>query len=88
MYTNPTIIVGTVLLVVGGAYIVVVMRQGSHNYTKVVVGGYLLAITAGLIDLVSPEAGHVAGLLIMLAVGTLAFLIIPDLFSRISKRGA
>lgn len=90
---NRTIIVSTVLIMATGAYRVFLVKptgadgtSRTATLTRVIVGGYVLAIIASVIDLVGGPASQVAGLLLALAIMTAAYAVLPDLFSRISTR--
>lgn len=95
-HVNGRIVVATIILMGAGVYRVLVVKSAtrapndtrSTTVTRVIVGGYILAIFASIIDLVGGPASTIAGLLMMLAVATALYAIIPDLFSRFSKRGA
>lgn len=94
-HVNGRIVVATIILMGAGVYRVLVVKSAtkapndtrSTTITRVIVGGYILAVFASIIDLVGGPASTIAGLLMMLAVMTALYAIIPDLFSRFSKRG-
>jgi hypothetical protein len=84
-------IVTSVLIIMGaGAYRVLVIKPapGKHTLTltRVIVGGYMLAIIASIIDLVGGLGAQLSNMLLGLAVMTALFAVIPDLFSRFSQR--
>lgn len=83
---NGRIVVSVIVLMVAGVYRLTVMKTGGGNLTRVIVGAYMLAIVASIIDLVGGPISVLAGLLLMLAVGTALYSVIPDLISRIQRR--
>lgn len=83
---NGRIVVSVVILMAAGVYRILVAKTSSATITRVIVGGYLLALVASIIDLVGGPGAAIAGLLLPLAVVTVLFAIIPDLFSRITAR--
>lgn len=92
---NGRIVVGVLILMAAGTYRVLVINHPAGNspkttqgatVTRVIVGGYILAIVASIIDLVGGPASTVAGLLLALAVMTALYAVIPDLFQRITSR--
>lgn len=91
---NGRIVVSTLVLMAAGAYRVLLVdkSQGAKNsgasvtITRVLVGGYILALVVSIIDLVGGPASTLAGLLMALAVTTALYAVIPDLFARITKR--
>lgn len=87
MGLNRKVIIGVVILMVGGAYQVLVAKKGG-SLTKVIVGGYVLAIIASVVDLAGGPGSQIAGLLIALAVGTVAFAVLPDLMKRLGSSTA
>lgn len=92
-HVNGRIIVSVLILMAAGVYRFRVMGQRTAagrqiTITRILVGGYVLAIVASIIDLAGGGIGTVAGLILALAVMTALFLVIPDLFSRISQRNA
>lgn len=90
MHANKTIVLAAVLLTATGAYQVLYSRLNGKNtgptLTRVVVGGYMLAVIASVVDLISPSAGYVAGLLMMLALTTVALTIAGNLGSLFAKK--
>lgn len=86
-HLNGRIIVSVIILMAAGAYRVLVVKQkgvqGKVTLTRILVGGYILAIVASIIDLIGGPASTVAGLLMALAVMTALYAVIPDLFQRI-----
>lgn len=90
MHANKTIVLAAVLLTATGAYQVLYSRLTGKNtgptLTRVVVGGYMLAVIASVVDLISPSAGYVAGLLMMLALTTVALTIAGNLGSLFAKK--
>lgn len=88
---NGRIIVGTLILMGAGVYRVLLVpgtkdpnNTTSRSITRVLVGGYLLAIVASIIDLVGGPASAISGLLVALAVMTALYAILPDLLGRIA----
>lgn len=90
---NRQIITSVLIIMAAGAYRVLVVRPApgkqTLTVTRVLVGGYMLAIFAAIIDLVGGLGAQLSALLLGLAVMTALFAVIPDLFSRFSsKKGA
>lgn len=88
MNLNRRVIISGVLLIAAGVYRVVVVKDTKTTLTRVIVGGYLLMVLASLIDLVGGPVGQISGLLLTLALGTLALAILPDIATRIAGRAA
>lgn len=98
-HINGRIIVATLVLMGAGVYRVLVVNKPakgntsdpnskrSVTITRVLVGGYMLAIVASVIDLVGGPASTIAGLLMMLAVMSALYAVLPDLFGRLGARG-
>lgn len=99
-HVNGRIIVATVVLMGAGVYRVLVVNKPatgntsdpnakrSVTITRVLVGGYMLAVVASIIDLVGGPASTIAGLLMGLAVMTALYAVLPDLFQRFAARRA
>jgi hypothetical protein len=86
---NGKIIVSVVILMAAGVYRIKLAKPSSStNVTRVIVGGYILAILASVIELVAGPVAPVAGMLLALAVGTALYAVLPDLLSRINTRKA
>ena len=90
---NRPIIISVIILMAAGTYRVLLMRSNSKTahgaaLLRVLVGGYMLAIIASIIDLVGGPATTVAGMLVALATTTALYIVLPDLFSRFAKKGA
>lgn len=91
MQVNRTIIIAAMLLTATGAYQVLWSRshgQQSVTLTRVIIGGYMLAVIASIVDLVSPTIGYVAGLVMLLAVTTVALTIAGNLGFLSAKKTA
>lgn len=82
---NKQIILATVIIAAAGAYYVILIKPTGSSITKVLVGAYMTAILASIADLVSPETSAIAGGLMMLAVVTALFVVLPDMLSRITQ---
>lgn len=88
---NGRIITSVLILTAAGIYRFRVMGQKTAagrqiTITRILVGGYILAIVASIIDLAGGQVGAIAGLLLALALLTALFTILPDLFARIGMR--
>ncbi|HEX9414107.1 MAG TPA: hypothetical protein VF916_11440 [Ktedonobacterales bacterium] len=89
---NGRIVVSTLIIMAAGLYRVYVVRDfstrgaGGVTLIRVIVGGYMLALVASIIDLAGGPASTVAGLLMGLAVLTALYAVLPDLFQRFSSR--
>ncbi len=91
---NGRIVVSTLILMAAGAYRVLLVDKSASagggkagvTITRVLVGGYILALVVSIIDLVGGPASTMAGLLMALAVTTALYAVIPDLFHRITQR--
>lgn len=88
MHVNKPVVVATIVLIATGVYTVKLMKpDGSgtrgRTITRVLVGGYLLAIIASIVDLVGGPAAAVASGLMMLAVAAALFAVLPDLLARL-----
>lgn len=92
MHVNKTIIIGTIIIIVGGVYTTAAnAAKGSKGQdtlvTRVLIGGYLVAIVLSIADLFAPLQA-LASAFLMLAVTTTLFAVLPDLAQRIQKRSA
>lgn len=89
---NRQIITSVLIIMAAGTYRVLLVRptggKQTLTVTRVLVGGYMLAIIASIIDLVGGLGAQLSGMLLALAVMTALFAVLPDLFSRFSKKGA
>lgn len=90
MHINKTIIIGTIIIITGGVYTTAVNTQkggkGANTLvTRVLIGGYLVAIVLSIADLFAPLQA-VASAFLMLAVVTTLFVVLPDLLQRVQKR--
>lgn len=91
---NGKIVVSVVIIMAAGVYRILVVKSAtkdpnsssSTNLTRIIVGGYILAIVASIIDLIGGPGAVVAGLLLALAVTTALYAVLPDLFQRINTR--
>lgn len=92
MQVNRTIIIAAVLLIATGAYQVLWSRTHGQpsgvTLTRVIIGGYMLALIASIVDLVSPTIGYLAGLVMLLAVTTVALTIAGNLGFLTAKKTA
>lgn len=91
MNVNRTIVVATVLIVAAGAYNVIVVQKNHARttITRIIVGGYMLAILTAVIDLLTGgRSTPVTGGLLMVAVGTIILTILPDLLGRLGTHNA
>ena len=57
----------------------------SKTVTRVVVGAYLLGIVVSVVDLLGGPFGHVAGMMLLVAVATALYAIIPDIAQRMGQ---
>ena len=91
---NRQIVTSVLILMAAGAYRVLLAKKDPKakpglSLTRVLIGGYVLAIIASIIDLVSGVGSQIAGLLLGLAVTSSLIAVLPDLISRFSpKQGA
>ena len=93
MGVNKTIIVSVLIIMATGIYTVLVIKHGasasrSSSVTKVVVGAYLLGLVVSLVDLLGGPFGHVGNMLLLVAVATALYAIIPDIAQRMQQRKA
>lgn len=84
---NRPIIISVMILMAAGTYrAFLVTRDPTAKHattiTRILVGGYVLAIIASILDLVTPLGARLASLLLALAVTSAAVAILPDLISR------
>lgn len=89
MQVNRQIVISSLLIIAVGAYSAFVMKKTTTyrtTLTRIMVGGSVLAIVAAIVDMISPQAGVLAGGLMWLALFSAALTIIPDVFSRIAGR--
>lgn len=88
-HVNGRIIFSTLILMAAGVYRLQISKgKGggtSTTLTRVLVGGYILALVASVIDLAGGPASEVSGLLMALAVFTALLAVLPDLFQRITQ---
>ena len=90
---NRQIVVSVLILMSAGAYRVLVVHPDPKTrpgvtLTRVLIGGYVLAIIASIVDLVSGVGSQIAGLLLGLAVTSALLAVLPDLVSRLAGGGA
>lgn len=83
MRLNHTIIISGLILMAGGAYRVLVMKDGGF-LTKVIVGGYVLVLLASFLDLIGGPISTFVGYLMWLAVGTVALGILSDVVKKLT----
>lgn len=101
MGINKTIIVSVVIIMAAGLYTVLVInREGvtkggmdlagrtNSTVTKVIVGAYLLGIVVSVVDLLGGPFAHVGSLMLLLAVATALYAIIPDIANKLGQRNA
>ena len=89
MQVNRQIVISSFLIIAVGFYSSFVMKKTTTyrtTITRIMVGGSLLALVAAIVDMISPQAGQLAGGLMWLALFSAALTILPDLFSRIAGR--
>lgn len=88
MRVNGRIIVATLLITGTGLYTVWV-QGASGRPIRIVVGGYVLAIIAGALDLIGGPVSEIVGMLLLLAaavaVGT---VFLPDFLGRVNTQRA
>jgi hypothetical protein len=84
---NRTIIAATIIIMVAGIYHYFLQSANkSTTLTRILVGGYMLAFFASLLDLIGFGVGQVAGWILMLAVAASVYSVINDLASRNAAR--
>lgn len=84
---NRQIVISAVVIVAAGAYhLYVGTSNNKTTLTRIVIGGYLLALIASAFDLVGGPFTRVLGAIMVLAAGTAAATVLPDLASRIQGR--
>ena len=93
MGVNKKIIVAVLIIMASGLYTVLVIHNGSDpkrssTVTKVVVGAYILGIVVSLVDLLGGPFGQVANALLLVALATALYAVIPDLAQRFQQRKA
>ena len=86
---NRPIVISVVILMAAGAYRVLVVKPDPKTrpgvtLTRVLIGGYILAVIASVLDLVSGVGSQIAGMLLGLAVTSAMLAVLPDLLSRFS----
>lgn len=93
MHVNRTIIVSTIIIMTAGLVNVLIIKNPAkqttghaRTVTRVVVGGYVLAIVVSLIDLLGGPFAHVGGMMLMVAVATAFFAIYPVVGALISTQ--
>ena len=93
MGVNKSIIVSVIIIMASGLYSVLVIQRStdpskrSSTVTKVVVGAYLLGIVVSLVDLLGGPFAHVGSMMLLVAVATALYAIIPDIAQRMGQRG-
>ena len=91
---NRQIVTSVLILMAAGAYRVFVVQKPDPkakpgvSLTRVLIGGYVLAIIASVVDLVSGVGAQISGLLLGLAVTSSLIAVLPDLVSRLAGGGA
>lgn len=94
MVVNRRIIVATLLIMATGVYTVLAIEpatgSGKHTtLTRVIVGAYMLAIIVSVLDLVSPNiAGALGGGLLMVALLTALYAVLPNVFSKVNSNSS
>lgn len=84
---NGRIIFSTLILMGVGIYRLQISKNASGTQltlTRILVGAYLLAIIASILDLAGGQVSEVVGGIMMLAVFSALLLVIPDVFQRIN----
>lgn len=98
MPVNKTIVVSVLIIMASGLYTVMVIHPGStiggfagaalgerrKTVTKVVVGAYILGIVVSLVDLLGGPFAHVGAMMLLVAVATALYAIIPDIAQRLN----
>lgn len=87
---NRTMVASVVIIMATGIYHFFLTNKGasgakaaqSSAITKILVGGFMLALFMSLFDLVGLGLDKISGALLMLAVGVAVFAIVNDLVSR------
>lgn len=90
MGVNKTIIVAVIIIMASGLYTVLVATKPagtrSSNVTRVVVGAYLLGIAVSIVDLLGGPFRQVSNGLLLVAVLTALYAILPDIGQRVQQR--
>lgn len=86
---NRQIVVSGLLLIAGSAYVNFGMQKNASRrktLTKILAGGYIAILLASFADFVNPSLGALANLILIGAVVTLAWTVLPDLFKNIARQ--
>lgn len=83
MQINKQVVISALVLMGVGAYHIVVQKQGGL-LSRVLIGGYLLALLASIAEFFGGPVAQVTGMLLALAVGTALLTIVGDIFARVA----
>lgn len=73
---NRTIIAAVIIITAGGIFHVLFQQKSGGSVTKVLIGGYMLALVASVFELVGFGIDKISGWILALAAGVTLFMVI------------